>query len=138
MKIAVEIAFGISHLHKQGIIHRNLNVHNIMLNRFLKAKIINFGQVHCYESISNESNISMTKNIGDFIFMSPEMQNDDDEYDIKTDVYSYGVIIYNLFTGKLPKFPPSFPLLSQSISICCIEPSERPSFNEILVFICIC
>lgn len=80
----------------------------------------------------------MTKNIGDFIFMSPEMQNDDDEYDIKTDVYSYGVIIYNFFTGKLPKFPPTFPLPSQSISICCIEPSERPSFDEILVFICIC
>lgn len=153
VKIAVEVASGMSYLHKHGMIHRDLNIDNIMLNRFFEAKIINFGQVFVLNAIQNES-ISLTKNIGDLAFMSPEMLNDDDDkdYDNKTDIYSFGVILYKLFTGNLPnisikdrikKVLPVFPHPTPSVSECCIElikmcmqyePSQRPSFDEILDF----
>lgn len=142
-KIALEIAFGMSHLHKLGMIHRDLRIDNIMLNSGFEAKIINFGLVH--HGIAE----MLTRDIGTLTYMSPEMQNEDD-YDNKTDVYSYGVILYALFAGKLPKqkmkdklnkVPPHFPKPSSSISIVCIqlimkcmsfETKERPSFQNII------
>ena len=81
--------------------------------------------------------------------MSPEMQNEEN-YDNKTDVYSYGILLYVLFNGNLPKqsmrdklnnVPIKFPLPSSSISQFCIdlirkciafEPIQRPSFEIIL------
>lgn len=94
----------------------------------------------------------MTKGVGTLTYMSPEMLNEED-YDYKTDVYSFGIVVYFLFVGSLPKQnlrdkligkEMEMPKPSQSISKCCIEliskclsfkPSERPSFDEILKFI---
>ncbi|KAK8834959.1 hypothetical protein M9Y10_001592 [Tritrichomonas musculus] len=151
VKICVEVASGMSCIHKRGIIHRNLNTENIMMNKLFEAKVINFGFAHLSETYLIETNTSLTKNIGDFVFMSPEMQGDDD-YDNKTDVFSFGVVLYNIFTGQVPnitmkdrinKIPPTFPSSSPMISECCIElikkcmsydVKERPTFDEILDF----
>lgn len=151
VKICVEVASGMSCIHKRGIIHRNLNTENIMMNKLFEAKVINFGFAHLSETYLIETNTSLTKNIGDFVFMSPEMQGDDD-YDNKTDVFSFGVVLYNIFTGQVPnitmkdrinKIPPAFPSSSPMISECCIElikkcmsydVKERPTFDEILDF----
>ena len=82
--------------------------------------------------------------------MSPEMMNEEDNYDGKTDVYSFGVVLHFIFTGYLPKQkmkdkmigkPVELPSPSESISPFCIKlismcleysPSKRPSFKEIL------
>ena len=145
-KIAVEVCFGMSYIHRLGMIHRDLKIENIMLNCIFEAKIIDFDLVHVgINSVSQ----SLTKGIGTLAYMSPEMMNEED-YDYKTDVYSFGVVLYVMFVGHLPKQsmrdkltnkPLSFPSPSQSISSYCIsiikkclafEPSERPTFDEIL------
>lgn len=146
VKIAIEIAFGMAHIHKLGMIHRDLKLENIMLNSGLEAKIIGFNLVHF------DDDISLAKDAGTFDYMSPEMQNED-EYTNKTDVYSYGVLLYVIFTGQLPKLKrtdklnkilPMFPNPSYSISDDCInlikkcmsfEPNDRPSFDEIIEYI---
>ena len=51
VKIAIEIAFGMSYIHKFGMIHRDLSIKNIKLNQKFEAKICNFGQAHLHESI---------------------------------------------------------------------------------------
>lgn len=150
VKIAVEVAFGMAHIHKLGLIHRDLKMSNIMLNGNFDSKIIDFELVHVTD-IFNE-NKSLTKGIGTLAYMSPEMQNEDD-YDNKTDVYSYGVLLHVLFSGNLPhqkmqdklnKLPCQLPKPSYSISFICIElirkclspePLSRPSFVEIIKYL---
>lgn len=149
IKIAIEVAFGMLHLHNMGLMHRDLKIENIMLNYILEAKIIDFDLVHVTDINDNKS---LTKGIGTFEYMSPEMLNND-EYDNKTDVYSYGIILFVLFTGKLPKqnlkdkmnkktiqFPsPSSLITSECIELIkkctSFESKDRPSFIDILNFI---
>ena len=127
--------------------HRDLKLENIMMNCVFNAKIIDFGLAHFNDLSSNRK--SLTKGIGTFSYMSPEMLNEE-EYNNKTDVYSYGIILFTLFTGKLPKqslkerfdkVPIKFPKPSSKISKYCIShikrctsfnPDERPSFDEII------
>ena len=89
-----------------------------------------------------------TAGVGTLAYMSPEMLNEE-AYDAKTDVYSYGVVLFALFTGDVPKqklrdrmnnVPIAFPAASPSMSAYCIDlikrctsfdASQRPTFDEI-------
>ncbi|KAK8841461.1 hypothetical protein M9Y10_027079 [Tritrichomonas musculus] len=155
-RIVVEISHGMKYIHSKKMIYRDLKIDNIMLNSVFQAKLIDFGLVSINEILFDAEMIgtlTMTKNVGDDEFMSPEMMNDDDDYDNKTDVYSFGVIVYFLFVGKMPnqsikdksmKKKIKMPDVSPSVSKCCIDlmsmcleidPKTRPSFNEILIFL---
>lgn len=144
-KIVVEVAHGMNYIHKLKMIHRDLKIENIMLNPVYEAKIIDFGLARV-EEISQDS---LTKGVGTFHYMSPEMANQED-YDIKTDVYSFGICVYYIFTGKHPEQslrdklngkPISLPKPSTTISPFCIEliskctsprPDDRPTFIDII------
>ena len=147
VRIAVEVAFGMSHLHSRRMMHRDLKLENIMMNSVFDSKIIDFGLVHASEMSATGS--SLTKGIGTLAYMSPEMVNEE-EYDNKTDVYSYGVVLFALFTGSLPKLSMrdrltnvsmEYPMASWNISEYCIslikrctsfKAAERPTFDEII------
>ena len=154
-KIVVEIVHGMKAIHKKGLIHRDLKIENIRLNCIYEAKIIDFGLVRIHELLSDNYSFvqdTMTKGVGTFHYMSPEMLNEED-YDYKTDVYSFGVVLYYLFIGSLPKQKMkdktsgvmiTLPKQSESISKFCIEliskclsfkPAARPTFDEILTMI---
>ena len=151
-RIALDVAHAMNFLHKSGLIHRELKVENIMLNSFLETKLIGLGFVRINELLVNNFSYvkdSLAKGIGSFAFMSPEMANEE-EYDSKTDVYSFGIILHVIFAGNLPnqslnekmsgkKF--KLPNPSDSISPFCINlieqctvrsPLKRPSFDSIL------
>lgn len=151
-RIALDVAHAMNFLHKSGLIHRELKIENIMLNSFLETKLIGLGFVRINELLVNNFSYvkdSLAKGIGSFAFMSPEMANEE-EYDSKTDVYSFGVILHVIFAGNLPnqslnekmsgkKF--KLPNPSDSISPFCINlieqctvrsPLKRPSFDNIL------
>ena len=148
VRIAVEVAIGMSHIHSLGIIHRNLNLSNIMMNHFFESKII--GLIHSND-FSTEVGNQLKKGITTVAYMSPELVNEE-EYDNKTDVYSFGILLYHLFTGSLPNqalrdklnyVPIKYPQQSDNISNCCIsiiksctssQPSNRPSFEKIIEY----
>lgn len=76
-----------------------------MLNSVFDTKIVDFGLVRINENIFSQYSFvedSLTRRIGTFAYMSPEMINEE-EYDNKTDVYSFGVVLYFMFVGSLPK-----------------------------------
>ncbi|KAK8837967.1 hypothetical protein M9Y10_035911 [Tritrichomonas musculus] len=99
-KLVVEIAFGMLHIHEHGMIHRDLKHENVMVNYIFEAQLIDFGLAHVDAMKSTMT--SMTKGIGTLAYMSPEMSNEE-EYDNKTDVYSFGVLLFVLFTRRFPK-----------------------------------
>ncbi|KAK8898306.1 hypothetical protein M9Y10_000589 [Tritrichomonas musculus] len=146
VRIAVEVAFGMSHVHRLGMMHRDLKLENIMMNSVFESKIIDFGLVHVSDIES-----SLTKGVGTLAYMSPEMVNEE-EYNNKTDVYSYGIVLLALFTGRLPKqsvrdkmnkVDMKYPSASSKISEICIDlikrctsfkASLRPTFDEIIEY----
>lgn len=151
-RIVLEIAHAMNYLYKLGHIHRDLNADNIMLNSVFHVKIIDFGMAkinECLFDTETLNTVSMTKGIGAYEFMSPEMINEED-YDNKTDVYSFGIVLYFLFVGSLPKqsiaekaksISIKMPSPSNYISKFCIElieeclsnnPEDRPSFEMII------
>lgn len=147
VKISLEIAFGMSHVHSLGMIHRDLKVDNVMLDYIYEAKLIDFGLVHVDEV--SGSKYSLTKGVGTLAYMSPEMASEED-YDNKTDVYSYGVLLHVIFSGRLPKQSLKEKITnkeaklsksSPSISKYCLEmikrcmsfeSKNRPTFDEII------
>lgn len=100
-KLAVEIGFGMLHIHDSGMIHRDLKLENVTVNYIFEAQLIDFGLPHVEELKNTMS--SMTKGIGTPAYMSPEMSNDE-EYDNKTDVYSFGVLLFVLFIESFAFF----------------------------------
>ena len=146
-KLAVETAFGMLHIHEHGMIHRDLKLENVMVNYIFEAQLIDFGLAHV-DAMKNTMT-SMTKGIGTLAYMSPEMSNEE-EYDNKTDVYSFGVLLFVLFTRRFPKqnlkekltnkpikFPEPSPAISSfTISLIkkCMsfESQKRPSFADIV------
>ena len=98
ISIATQIAEGLLAAHKKGIIHRDIKSSNIMINEDDKVKIMDFGLAKFRES----EKLTKTKStIGTVAFMSPE-QASAQEVDKRTDIWSFGVLLYELITGELP------------------------------------
>ncbi|MBN1223294.1 MAG: protein kinase [Candidatus Aminicenantes bacterium] len=98
VSIAKEICEGLSEAHRMGIIHRDLKPSNIMIDKQGDAKIMDFGIARSLESKGITGAGMM---IGTPEYMSPE-QVEGEEADQRSDIYSLGVIIYEMVTGRVP------------------------------------
>jgi len=96
--IAKQVCYGLAEAHRQGIIHRDLKPQNIMIDRNGNALIMDFGI-----ALSGEAK-GLTEDgtvIGTPEYMSPE-QVEGKKVDRRSDVYSMGVILYEMVTGRIP------------------------------------
>ena len=96
--IAVQIAQGLQAAHKKGIIHRDIKSSNIMITQDGKVKIMDFGLAKI------KGGTELTKigaTVGTAAYMSPE-QAKGEVFDQRTDIWSFGVVLYEMLTGKLP------------------------------------
>lgn len=102
--ILKQLAHGILAIHKLGIIHRDLKPENILVDSTGLLKIADFGIAVTYEALSHSSSShSVVKDqiVGTINYLSPEYV-ERGEFDQRSDIYAFGVIAYELMTGKLP------------------------------------
>ena len=100
LKIAAQIASALEAAHKAHIVHRDIKPQNIMLNQNLVAKVTDFG----IAKVANTSTATITsfgKTMGSVHYFSPEHAKGG-YTDAKSDLYSLGVVMYEMVTGKLP------------------------------------
>lgn len=94
----LQIAEGLAHAHKQGIVHRDIKTDNIMLTEEQTLKITDFGLA----KIGGSTQITrMGTTVGTAAYMSPE-QIRGEEIDHRSDLFSFGIIQYEIATGRLP------------------------------------
>jgi tRNA A-37 threonylcarbamoyl transferase component Bud32 len=146
IQIARQICAGLAAAHDVGVLHRDLKPANIMIDGDGNARVLDFGLAGLVEEFGDEE-----KKAGTPAYMAPEQLEGKDQT-IKTDIYSLGLVLYELFTGKrafeaatlgdliklrrsetTPTTPTSIikdldPLVEKVIDRCMQkDPSQRPS-----------
>jgi hypothetical protein len=99
-RIAVQLADGLEAIHHVGVIHRDLKTSNIMLDATGTVRLMDFGIA---KHVSQDA-VAATGSghiVGTPAYMSPE-QGRGEKLDFRSDIYSMGVVLYELFTGRVP------------------------------------
>jgi serine/threonine protein kinase/Tol biopolymer transport system component len=98
LKLALQIASGLSKAHEKGIIHRDIKPANVMVTSDGLAKIVDFGLAKAAgRTVLTKDNTTL----GTVAYMSPE-QAQGEAMDYRTDIWSFGVMLYEMITGQLP------------------------------------
>jgi len=142
-----QIARGLDHMHTNFVIHRDVKLENIYLSGEMEIKIGDFGW-----AVHNPKNLRGDTVVGTRNYLAPEMLSGED-YDHKVDIWSLGIVAYEMLTGELPFFgvdekelvhnilnadfkQPGYiskPCLDLLAKLLTRNPAERISLKELLV-----
>ena len=128
-----QIMRGLSHAHSRGIIHRDIKPQNIMVLRDGSVKVADFG-IAC---LANQWQTLTQEALGSVHYISPE-QARGDRIDARSDIYSAGVVLYEMLTGRLPfEGDSAVSVAIQHLSSVPLAPRDiDPSIPEPLELIC--
>lgn len=107
LRIAVQIADALDHAHRHGVVHRDLKPSNIMLTRD-SVKLLDFGVAKLKErdeQVPTDATKSALTDVGTIVgtvpYMAPE-QIEGHEVDARTDIFSFGIVLYEMLCGRRP------------------------------------
>ena len=128
-----QIMKGISHAHSRGIIHRDIKPQNIMVLRDGSVKVADFG-IAC---LSNSAQTMTQQALGSVHYISPE-QAKGERTDVRSDVYSAGVVLYEMLCNRLPfEGDSAVSVAIQHLSSVALPPREiNPDVPKALELIC--
>ncbi|KAM0851650.1 hypothetical protein ACQ4PT_052327 [Festuca glaucescens] len=146
--VAIDVSKGMNYLHQNNIIHRDLKTANLLMDENGMVKVADFGVAR----VKVQSGV-MTAETGTYRWMAPEVI-EHKPYDHKADVFSFGILMWELLTGKIPYeyltplqaavgvvqkgLRPTIPKnahakLAELLQKCWQQdPAQRPDFSEIL------
>jgi tRNA A-37 threonylcarbamoyl transferase component Bud32 len=148
-KIALDVACGLCDLHSRSIFHKDLKSMNILLDEYLNAKLTDFGLAQLKQETATTT--SLIK--GTAQWMAPELFEKKTEITTAVDIYSFGMVLWELVTGEIPfktapnqtvvigwiikgekeEIPETCPPgLKKLILSCWDKPENRPSAKEIV------
>ncbi len=99
LELTIEIADGLAFAHQKGFVHRDVKPQNVLLNNKGEAKVTDFGIARPLEAQEGETQTGTVLGTCDYI--SPE-QAQGRRVDERTDIYSLGIVLYELLTGHVP------------------------------------
>ncbi len=97
LHFGMQIAKGLEHAHSRGIVHRDIKPHNVMVLKNGSVKVMDFGIAR----VMNKSNTLTKEALGSVHYISPE-QAKGGHTDNRSDIYSLGVVMYEMMTGRPP------------------------------------
>ena len=124
VNIATQIASALEAAHKHNIIHRDIKPHNIMITEDGIAKVADFGIA---KAVSNSTITAFGTTIGSVHYFSPEHARGG-YTDAKSDIYSLGIVMYEMLTGKVP-FDADTPV-SVALKQVQEEPDDPMKYNK--------
>ena len=152
LSIMMDVLQGLAYFHNrrpQSLIHRDIKPTNILLTPSYRAKITDFGISKLYslerknsftgiDVINKES--ELTADVGTMRYRAPETYNSNIEYDNKVDIYSFGVLLYEMFEVRrhVPDTPMVWKKCSSDIknliieNMLCGDPDKRSSAIELI------
>jgi len=103
LRLFSKVCDAVNYAHQKGVIHRDLKPSNILVDADGSPKVLDFGLAKQIGG-PEQTLVSMTGQVvGTLPYMSPEqVRGNPDEIDIRTDVYSLGVVLYEMLTGRYP------------------------------------
>ena len=109
LALVPRICEALQYAHERGVVHRDIKPENILLDENEQVKIADFGIAKLIQSQKTQPALTQERQvIGTPYYMAPEQVEHPDRVDHRADIYSLGVVFYEMLTGELPlgKFPP--------------------------------
>ena len=107
VKLVRQVAMGLEHAHRKGLIHRDVNPYNILVTRDGTAKLADLGLAI---NLAEEDRVTREgATVGTFDYVAHEQARQSHSADIRSDIYSLGCSLYHMCTGHVPFPTPSLP-----------------------------
>jgi serine/threonine-protein kinase len=103
ISITVQVASAIDHLHRLGLLHRDIKPGNVMIDASGRARLIDLGLVRRMAAEAKEgAPVEETTTVGTVAYISPEQARGRGDLDVRSDIYSLGVTLYHMVVGEVP------------------------------------
>lgn len=138
LEIIIDIAYALCHLHTHGVIHRDLKPENILITDSGEVKVIDFGIAQLLTEKDSKTTPATQRLIGTPIYMSPEQRENPESVSYPSDIYSLGIISYELVLGKLSHGQIHLSLMPkglQKILTKTLQPNPQDRYHDIVDFI---
>lgn len=102
LELVIQICTALQYAHDEGVVHRDIKPENILLDKKGQVKIADFGLAKLLGSVPDTALTMSQAAMGTLDYMAPEQRQNPQAVDQRADIYSLGVVFYEMLTGEVP------------------------------------